>query len=78
MFTHPLMRLLATTKFFGGGHPASGLDPRALGAVYRGRGEFRRSSQVKKTKVQASAKEAERRQSLAERKAAEAAAKGEK
>lgn len=78
LFTHPLMRLLATTKFFGGGHPASGLDPRALGAVYRGRGEFRRSSQVKKTKVQASAKEAERRQSLAERKAAEAAAKGEK
>lgn len=78
MFTHPLMRLLATTKFFGGGHPASGLDPRALGAAYRGRGEFRRASTVKKTKAQASAKEAERRQSLAERKAAEAAAKGEK
>ena len=36
MFTHPLMTLLAETKFFSSGHRFSGLDPRALGAVYRG------------------------------------------
>lgn len=76
MFTHPVMRLLATTKFFGDGHPASGLDPRALGAVYRGRGEFRRSTKGSGAKTAKSAKEAERRQSIAERKAA-AAAKGD-
>lgn len=43
-FTHPLMELLARTRFFGGGHPASGLDPRQLGgraAVYQGRGRVR-------------------------------------
>ena len=31
MFTKPLMTLLARTKFFGGGHPLSGLDPAHLG-----------------------------------------------
>jgi len=31
-FTHPMMTLLARTKFFGGGHPLSGLDPARLGA----------------------------------------------
>jgi len=31
MFTKPLMTLLARTKFFGGGHPLSGLDPNHLG-----------------------------------------------
>lgn len=31
MFTHPIMVLLARTKFFGEGHPWSGLDPRRLG-----------------------------------------------
>jgi len=31
-FTKPVMTLLARTKFFGGGHPLSGLDPRRLGA----------------------------------------------
>jgi preprotein translocase subunit SecD len=30
-FTKPLMTLLARTKFFGGGHPLSGLDPQHLG-----------------------------------------------
>ncbi|WP_098454334.1 protein translocase subunit SecD [Sanguibacter antarcticus] len=41
LFTHPLMRVLATTKFFGKGHRASGLDPRQLGVEsvrYAGRG----------------------------------------
>ncbi len=31
MFTKPLMTLLARTKFFGGGHRLSGLDPEHLG-----------------------------------------------
>jgi preprotein translocase subunit SecD len=31
MFTKPLMTLLARTKFFGGGHKWSGLDPEHLG-----------------------------------------------
>ena len=31
-FTKPMMTLLARTKFFGGGHPLSGLDPARLGA----------------------------------------------
>jgi preprotein translocase subunit SecD len=31
-FTKPVMTLLARTKFFGGGHPLSGLDPARLGA----------------------------------------------
>ncbi|GLF96368.1 protein translocase subunit SecD [Streptomyces yaizuensis] len=30
-FTKPLMTLMARTKFFGGGHPWSGLDPTRLG-----------------------------------------------
>ena len=41
MFTHPLVALLAGTKFFGGGHRLSGLDPERLGAKtvrYAGRG----------------------------------------
>ncbi|QJW36881.1 protein translocase subunit SecD [Cellulosimicrobium protaetiae] len=41
LFTHPLLQLLARTKFFANGHPASGLDPRRLGvrsARYAGRG----------------------------------------
>ncbi|MFF3063779.1 protein translocase subunit SecD [Oerskovia sp. NPDC057915] len=44
MFTHPVMQLLAKTKFFASGHPASGLDPRRLGATtrYAGRGRVAR------------------------------------
>jgi len=40
MFTHPVLGLLARTKFFGEGHRFSGLDPRQLGrdAIYKGRG----------------------------------------
>ncbi|HEV7195738.1 MAG TPA: protein translocase subunit SecD [Pedococcus sp.] len=41
MFTHPLVAILASTKFFGGGHRWSGLDPERLGAKivrYAGRG----------------------------------------
>lgn len=42
LFTHPMMELLIRTRFFGQGHPLSGLDPEHLGAksglVYAGRG----------------------------------------
>jgi preprotein translocase subunit SecD len=75
MFTHPLLQLLARTKFFGNGHPWSGLDPQALGAVYRGRASFREPGAVVVKGKQASAsREAVKRQTIAERKAAEAAA----
>ncbi|HOF63530.1 MAG TPA: protein translocase subunit SecD [Dermatophilaceae bacterium] len=42
LFTHPLVAILAHTKFFGGGHRWSGLDPERLGATtrYVGRGRF--------------------------------------
>lgn len=41
LFTHPVLTLAARTKFFGNGHPWSGLDPVRLGAksaTYAGRG----------------------------------------
>ena len=72
IFTHPVLQLLANTEFFGGGHRFSGLDPRALGAVYRGRAQFREpSAAIKGGKNAAANKEAQRRQTIAERKAAE-------
>jgi preprotein translocase subunit SecD len=72
LFTHPVLRLLATTRFFSSGHPLSGLDPNALGAIYRGRAEFRFSGDARRA---GASREAERRQTIAERKAAELAAK---
>ena len=72
LFTHPMMQLLARTQFFGGGHRLSGLDPKALGAVYRGRAQFRSPVGVSTVKVASSSREAQRRQTIAERKAAEA------
>src|SRR6185312_13642253 len=76
LFTHPTMVLLAKTKFFGEGHRFSGLDPRLLGAVplYRGAGRVRqpgeRTTPVR-AKNTAAAAEAGRRQTIAERRAAE-------
>ncbi|MFZ7088023.1 protein translocase subunit SecD [Curtobacterium sp. RRHDQ10] len=67
LFTHPMLQLIARTRFFGEGHRFSGLDPTALGAVYRGRAQFR--APVVDGKRQKSAREAERRQTIAERKA---------
>ncbi|HUG49591.1 MAG TPA: protein translocase subunit SecD [Terrimesophilobacter sp.] len=74
IFTHPMLRLLAHTEFFGGGHRFSGLDPKALGAVYRGRAQFRAPVGVSAAKKAQTSKEVARRQTIAERKAAEAAA----
>ncbi|MDF1479786.1 protein translocase subunit SecD [Leifsonia sp. H3M29-4] len=68
LFTHPMLQLLAATRFFSSGHPASGLDPNALGAVYRGRAQFRAPVVAGKS---GASREAARRQTIAERKAAE-------
>jgi preprotein translocase subunit SecD len=76
LFTHPMMQLLGRTQFFGGGHRLSGLDPKALGAVYRGRAQFRPSTAVTATKRASSSREAQRRQTIAERKAAELGGEG--
>lgn len=71
LFTHPTLQLLARTKFFGDGHKLSGLDPRALGAVYRGRAQFQTPAPAASRKGATSGKEAAKRQTIAERKAAE-------
>lgn len=81
MFTHPVMKLLAKTKFFASGHPLSGMDPSLLGQkpLYQGAGrvrEFRPDETVAATRTKKnkrSGKEAERRQTIAERRAAERA-----
>ncbi|RWZ61416.1 protein translocase subunit SecD [Labedella populi] len=73
LFTHPMMQLLAQTRFFSSGHKLSGLDPKALGAVYRGRAQFRAPTEtVRQAKLASSSREAQRRQTIAERKLAEA------
>lgn len=68
LFTHPLLRLLSRTSFFSSGHKLSGLDPNALGAVYRGRAKFREP--VVAGRAARSSREAQKRQTIAERKAA--------
>ncbi len=67
LFTHPMLQLLATTRFFSSGNPLSGLDPNALGAVYRGRAQFRAPVLTGKS---GAIREAAKRQTIAERKAA--------
>jgi len=79
LFTHPVMQLLARTKFFASGHPLSGMDPSLLGhkPLYQGAGrvrEFRPEREVverRTKKNKRSGKEAQRRQTIAERRAAE-------
>ena len=44
LFTHPILQTLVRTRFFGKGHPLSGLDPATLGRnvpAYAGRGRVR-------------------------------------
>ncbi|WP_234659105.1 protein translocase subunit SecD [Agromyces marinus] len=74
LFTHPMLQLLAQTRFYSSGHPWSGLDPQALGAVYRGRAEFRKPVAASSKKIASSSREAQKRQTIAERKAAQAEA----
>jgi preprotein translocase subunit SecD len=72
LFTHPMLELLAKTKFFSSGHPWSGFNSKALGVTsYVGRGAFRVSGSVPAGKAAKASKEANKRQTLAERKAAE-------
>lgn len=76
LFTHPVMQLLARTRFFGGGHPLSGLDPTALGAVYRGRAQFRApvaagGRSAAERRASKARGEAAKRQTIAERKFAQ-------
>ena len=69
-FTHPLLRLLARTKFFSSGHPWSGFDSKALKASgYVGRGQFRVTPTLSQGKALKVSKEAATRQTIAERKA---------
>ena len=65
LFTHPVLTLLANTRYFGEGRRHSGLSPESLGAVpfYRGAGRTRKPE--------------EKEQTLAERKAAERKAAAE-
>lgn len=71
LFTHPMLQLLARRKFFSDGHKLSGLDPRALGATYRGRAKFRPSDDLPSAKLSSASREAAKRQTIAERKASE-------
>jgi preprotein translocase subunit SecD len=71
LFTHPLLQLLARTRLFTSGHALTGLDGSGLGAVYRGRGEFRVDDSVTKAKRVSIARESSKRQTIAERKALE-------
>jgi len=90
LFTHPMLTLLVQTRFFGGGHKLSGLDPVHLGstvAAARGRGlkaaAQKRSRSKRKSDLKsplASDGEMVRtsgRMTIAERRAAEAAAAAE-
>jgi preprotein translocase subunit SecD len=71
IFTHPMLQLLAQTRFFNEGHKLSGLDPRALGATYRGRAKFQPSAGIPSVKLSSASREAAKRQTIAERKAEE-------
>jgi preprotein translocase subunit SecD len=79
LFTHPLLQLLARTKFFSSGHPWSGFDSKALKASgYAGRGQFRVAGSLASGKAEKASKEATKRQTIAERKAAMAISEAKK
>lgn len=72
LFTHPLLQILANTKFFSSGHKFSGFEVRTTSG-YIGRGQFRVADNVSEAKSKKASKEANRRQTIAERKAEQAA-----
>jgi preprotein translocase subunit SecD len=79
LFTHPVLQLLARTKFFSSGHPWSGFDSKALKASgYAGRGKFRVAETLASGKAEKASKEATKRQTIAERKAEMAIAEAKK
>ncbi|WP_102158391.1 protein translocase subunit SecD [Zhihengliuella halotolerans] len=71
LFTHPMLQLLARTRFFGSGHRLSGLDPSLLGveALYKGAGKVRQFNPAVRPKKNTG--ETERRLTIAERRRAE-------
>jgi len=70
LFTYPAFRLLAKSKFFSSGGRFTGLELKTSSSFgYTGRGTFRVSESVSQGKAAKSSKEAERRQTIAERKA---------
>jgi preprotein translocase subunit SecD len=72
LFTHPLLQILAQSKFFSSGHPWSGFDVKTMSAVaYVGRGQFKVADGLGSGKAAKASKEAAKRQTIAERKAAE-------
>ena len=79
LFTYPFLRILARARFFSSGHPWSGFDSKQLKASgYVGRGQFRKADTLAAGKIEKSSGEAERRQTIAERKAMAAIAEAEK
>jgi len=79
LFTHPMLQLLARTKFFSSGHPWSGFDSKSLKASgYAGRGKFRVAETLASGKAEKASKEANKRQTIAERKAEMAIAEAKK
>ncbi|PWH05887.1 protein translocase subunit SecD [Brachybacterium endophyticum] len=68
LFTHPLLQSLVRTRFFGKGHPMSGLDPAQLGRkvpAYAGRGRVRSAAE----RGDVSGEDMPERETLAARKA---------
>lgn len=73
LFTHPILQILAQRNFFSSGHKWSGFDSKALGgSIYRGRAKFAVSERVSEAQKGKASKEIEKRQTIAERKAAQA------
>lgn len=69
LFTHPMLQILARTRFFASQSKWSGFDSESLGAnKYTGRGTFRVSDRVNESKAAKASKEASKRQALADRK----------
>ena len=82
LFTHPVLQLLARTRFFGSGHPLSGLDPTRSAPSTAAARSSARPSRVdgdrRPPQAVKSRGEAVRRQTIAERKQAELAAAADK
>ncbi len=73
LFTHPMLQLLAQARFFSSGHKFSGFDVKTFAATaYVGRGKFRVADTVNDARRGKASKEALKRQTIAERKAAQA------
>lgn len=74
LFSHPLVQLLSKLSFFRNGGRWSGFEVRAVSAAaYQGRGQFRTATVLRSGKRESASKEAAKRQTIAERKAEQAA-----